>query len=178
MCMCVPWKIFFYHLITRTVEFKIRTTAVGKRDHEMNFTAVQRNPFLKEVDSGIDEKSNGILRLEKNCGFTLLCTWMIQFRRYCEPRLTCVRKRSYLRFSIVPRATLFCKWMGRRHFLFLESPDFIQATISRWLFYFHHFIHCESDRARLAALVTMQLCGLARSRQDFKGERARFRAAA
>lgn len=52
---------------------KIRTK-VGKRDHEMNFTAVQGNPFLKEVDSRIDEKSTGILRLEKNCGFTLLCT--------------------------------------------------------------------------------------------------------
>lgn len=76
-----------------------------------------------------------------------------------------VGKRSYLRLSIVPRATLLCKWMGRRHFLFLERPDFIQATISRWLFYFHHFIHCESDRARLAALVTMQLCGSARSRK-------------
>lgn len=49
------------------------------------------------------------------------------------------------------------EWVGDT-FSFFESPDFIPLTLS--LVDFFIFTHCESDRARLAALVTMQLCGL------------------
>lgn len=73
--MCVhTMKNFLLPLNYTDGRAYVRATAGGKRDHEMNFTAVQRNPFLKEVGTRIDEKSTGILRLEKNCGFTLLCT--------------------------------------------------------------------------------------------------------
>lgn len=152
---------------------------VGKQDHEMNFTAVQSKSVLKGGrQPGIDEKSTGILRLEKNCGFTLLCTWMIQFRRYCEPRLTCGCRKA-IPFTTVHSAARHAplQMNGKATLSLSRKSWFYPGDDLSLTFLFSPFhplwirpyATCGSRHNAIMRVGSVA--------QDFKGERARFRAA-
>lgn len=109
-------------------------------------------------------ESSGILRLEKNCGFTLLCTWMTQFR------LAVLQAASYLRlpkesdpiYTILnsrraPRS-FANEWIGDT-FTFLGKSWFYPADDLSLTFLFSPIVNptlCATCASRHNAII----CGL------------------
>lgn len=171
----------FYCLIIRTVE--LNRDHGGRETNLWNeFHGAVRRFFVKrgyDARLGGCVKNRPVLGLGENSGFTLLCTWMTQFRRYCDASYGARSRESDPIYGpIVPR--FFAnEWKSAARDT-LESP----VICPGWdnlvdSFFFFHIFSLWISHASMRGLRLSSQCnyaGRARFRRKIsKGGCARFR---